>query len=71
MTLKLYFLTLLSFLGIDVVWLGLVAPKFYRSQIGHLMAEKGHPAVVCWTLLSPLQWCVGVDAAHPASGLGG
>jgi uncharacterized membrane protein len=38
--LKLYFLTILIFLGIDSFWLGLVAPKFYRSQIGHLMAEN-------------------------------
>lgn len=42
MSLKLYFLTLVVFLGIDSVWLGLVAPKFYRSQIGHLMAEKAN-----------------------------
>lgn len=42
MSLKLYFLTLVIFLGIDSVWLGLVAPKFYRSQIGHLMAEKAN-----------------------------
>jgi uncharacterized membrane protein len=40
MKLKLYFLTLFIFLGIDSFWLGLVAPKFYRSQIGHLMAEN-------------------------------
>ncbi len=45
MSLKLYFLTLVIFLGIDSVWLGLVAPKFYRSQIGHLMAEKANLAV--------------------------
>jgi len=37
--LKLYFITLFIFLGIDAFWLGLVAPKFYRCQIGHLMAE--------------------------------
>lgn len=42
MSLKLYFLTLIVFLGIDALWLGLVAPKFYRSQIGHLMAEKAN-----------------------------
>ncbi len=42
MTLKLYLLTLVIFLGIDAVWLGFVAPKFYRSQIGHLMAEKAN-----------------------------
>lgn len=37
---KLYLLTFLAFLGIDAVWLGLVAPKFYRSNIGHLLADK-------------------------------
>ena len=36
--LKLYLLSLFIFLGIDAIWLGLVAPRFYRSQIGHLMA---------------------------------
>jgi uncharacterized membrane protein len=40
--LKLYFLTLLIFLGIDSFWLGFIAPKFYRSQIGHLMAEDAN-----------------------------
>lgn len=46
MALKLYLLTpstmlrasLVIFLGIDSLCLGLVAPKFHRSQIGHLMA---------------------------------
>src|SRR5688572_3596908 len=40
MRLKLYFITLIAFLGIDSFWLGFVAPSFYRSQIGHLMAEN-------------------------------
>lgn len=39
MKIKLYVLALLIFLGIDALWLGLVAPGFYRSQIGHLMAD--------------------------------
>lgn len=38
MKIKLYFVTLFVFLGIDSLWLGLVAPEFYRAQIGHLMA---------------------------------
>ena len=42
MPLKLYFLTLIIFLGIDSIWLALIAPKFYRSQIGHLMADKAN-----------------------------
>jgi uncharacterized membrane protein len=40
MKLKLYFIALISFLAIDAIWLGLVAPGFYRVQIGHLMAEQ-------------------------------
>lgn len=42
MNLKLYFITLITFLGIDSFWLGLIAPTFYRSQIGHLMAEDAN-----------------------------
>ncbi len=40
MKLKLYFITLIAFLGIDAFWLGLVAPSFYQSQIGYIMAEN-------------------------------
>lgn len=42
MKVKLYLLVLFIFLGIDSFWLGLVAPKFYRAQIGHLMAETAN-----------------------------
>ena len=52
MKLKLYFLTLFIFLGIDMFWLGWVVPKFYRSQIGHLMAETANlPAAGVFYLL--------------------
>ncbi len=37
---KMYMIALVIFLLIDAIWLGLVAPKFYKNQIGHLMAEK-------------------------------
>lgn len=37
--LKMYGIAFIIFLAIDAVWLGLVAPRFYRAQIGHLMAE--------------------------------
>jgi uncharacterized membrane protein len=37
---KLYFATLLVFLAIDMVWLGLVANTFYHQQVGHLMAAS-------------------------------
>jgi uncharacterized membrane protein len=37
---KLYILTFIVFLGIDFVWLAKIAPNFYKSNIGHLLAEK-------------------------------
>ena len=37
---KMYIIAFVIFLAIDAIWLGLVAPKFYKSQIGHLMSEK-------------------------------
>ncbi len=37
--LRLYVIAFIVFLAIDALWLGLVAPKFYKEQIGHLMAE--------------------------------
>lgn len=40
MKLKLYLITLVAFLGIDSIWLGLVAPAFYQSQIGYIMTEN-------------------------------
>lgn len=40
MFLKLYLITFLAFLGIDSLWLGVVAPAFYRSQIGFIMADE-------------------------------
>ena len=38
--LKMYLIAFVIFLAIDAIWLGLVAPKFYKAQIGHLMSEK-------------------------------
>lgn len=35
-----YAIAFIVFLAIDALWLGLVAPKFYKAQIGHLMADK-------------------------------
>ena len=36
---KRYLISLIIFLGIDLFWLVLVAPKFYKSHIGHLMSD--------------------------------
>ncbi len=40
MFVKLYLVALVAFLGIDLVWLTVVAQTFYQKQIGHLMAPK-------------------------------
>ncbi len=39
-----YIVTFVVFFAIDIFWLGLVAPKFYSSQLGDLMTDK-----VNWT----------------------
>jgi uncharacterized membrane protein len=38
--LKLYLVTLMAFLALDMVWLGLVARSFYRTYLGFLMASN-------------------------------
>jgi uncharacterized membrane protein len=37
---KIYIATFLIFLGIDIFWLALIAPNFYKKYIGHLLAEN-------------------------------
>ncbi|HKL47482.1 MAG TPA: DUF2177 family protein [Candidatus Izemoplasmatales bacterium] len=37
---KMYLIAFVVFLAIDALWLGLIATKFYKNNIGHLMAEK-------------------------------
>ncbi len=37
---KVYSLTLLVFLALDFLWLGLVAKPFYQRHLGHLFAEE-------------------------------
>ena len=37
---KLYITLLAAFLAVDAVWLGFVAPGFYRDQLGHLLAAE-------------------------------
>lgn len=34
-----YLVSVVVFFVIDMLWLGFVAPSFYKSQIGHLMAD--------------------------------
>ncbi|MBX9926433.1 MAG: DUF2177 family protein [Hyphomicrobiaceae bacterium] len=35
-----YIATLIVFVVVDIIWLGYVANSYYRSQIGHLLAEN-------------------------------
>jgi len=37
---KYYLVTFVVFLALDAVWLGRIAPRFYQSQIGFLMAKR-------------------------------
>ena len=38
--LKLYLVSLVAFLAIDLLWLGLVARSFYQQQLGFIMAPS-------------------------------
>ena len=40
MFLKLYFLTLPVFFGVDMIWLGVISKNFYSKQIGFLMKSN-------------------------------
>ena len=47
-----YFVSLLTFLVIDLVWLGIVARGFYREQLGELLAPdvRWVPAILFYML---------------------
>ena len=47
-----YLVTTGVFLLIDIAWLALIAPKLYKANIGHLMADKPNlPAAGVFYLL--------------------
>lgn len=48
---KLYFATLAAFFVIDIVWLGLVARKFYVKHLDFLMGETKWAAAIIFYLL--------------------
>jgi uncharacterized membrane protein len=49
---KLYFLTLLVFLIIDFLWLGVIAKGFYHRHIGHLFRDSVNwPAAIMFYLI--------------------
>jgi len=37
---KMYLIAFVVFLLVDAIWLGLIATKFYKNNIGHLMADR-------------------------------
>ena len=37
---QLYLVVLVSFFVIDMIWLGVIAKKFYKIQLGSMMAKK-------------------------------
>jgi Predicted membrane protein len=49
---KTFLVAFVVFLGIDMLWLTVIAQKFYKSQIGHLMADKARllPAAIFYLL---------------------
>jgi len=49
---KTFFIAFAVFLGIDLLWLTVIAQKFYKAQIGHLMADKAKllPAAIFYVL---------------------
>lgn len=52
MFLKLYLIAMPVFLGIDMIWLTLVAKNFYAKHIGYLMAKNPNlPAAFIFYLL--------------------
>ena len=49
---KTFLVAFAVFLGIDILWLTVIAQKFYKAQIGHLMADKARllPAAIFYVL---------------------
>jgi len=40
MFIKLYFITLPVFFGIDIIWLTIISKNFYAKQLGYLMSKN-------------------------------
>lgn len=49
--LTLYAMSVPVFFAIDMVWLGLVASNFYKSQLGHLMGDINWTAAIIFYLV--------------------
>jgi uncharacterized membrane protein len=65
-----YAATLLTFVLVDLVWLGLVAKDFYRSSIGHLMGD-GFNLSAAFAFYLIYTTGILVFAIHPALDAGG
>ena len=66
--------TLLSFLLIDAIWLGVVARSFYRNQLGDLMLPSPNfaverPSFICTSPSPSLLWRFALDLRQVHSGL--
>jgi len=62
-SIKTYALTLLVFLAVDFLWLGLVAKSFYQRHLGHFFSESVNwPAAFAFYLLFVLGMMVFVIA---------
>lgn len=49
---KVYLVAVIIFFGIDLIWLGLVAQRFYQNQIGFLLRSSVNwPAAIVFYLL--------------------
>jgi uncharacterized membrane protein len=65
-----YLVTLVLFVSIDLIWLGIIAKNFYRAEIGSLMAEQmSLPAAALFYLI----YCAGlmVFVIQPSAAIGG
>ncbi|SMP44452.1 DUF2177 family protein [Anoxynatronum buryatiense] len=49
---RLYLMAVIVFFGIDLIWLGIVAQRFYQQQIGFLLSPRVNwPAAITFYLL--------------------
>ena len=50
-----YVITLVTFVAIDLIWLGIMAPRFYKPTLGDIgLASVNLPPAIAFYLLYPL-----------------
>ncbi len=57
-----YLISVPVFFAIDMLWLGLVAQKFYQSQIGYLLGPVNWPVAIAFYLMFPVELLIFVIA---------